>query len=80
MKISYTILTHNETDSLIRLLEFVFEHKKEDDEIVVVDDYSKKLTREILYSYSERDDFSRRKTYGNYSFCPKSFIRCSKKD
>ena len=57
MKISYTILTHNETDSLIRLLEFVFEHKKEDDEIVVVDDYSKKLTREILYSYSERDDF-----------------------
>ena len=57
MKISYTILTHNETDSLTRLLEFVFEHKKEDDEIVVVDDYSKKPTREIFYPYSERDDF-----------------------
>ena len=57
MKISYTILTHNETDSLSKLLEFVFEHKKEDDEIVVVDDYSKKPTREILYLYSERDDF-----------------------
>ena len=29
MKISYSILTHNETDSLLKLIEFLVEHKDE---------------------------------------------------
>tara|TARA_R100001594_G_scaffold88702_1_gene122962 strand:- start:106 stop:729 length:624 start_codon:yes stop_codon:yes gene_type:complete len=49
MKISYSILTHNETDSLLKLIEFLVEHKDEEDEIVILDDYSdNKRTIEIL--------------------------------
>ena len=40
MKISYSILTHNEDDSLLKLLEFLVKHKDEEDEIVILDDYS----------------------------------------
>ena len=40
MKISYSILTHNEDESLQRLLEFLVEHKDEEDEIVILDDFS----------------------------------------
>ena len=40
MKISYSILTHNETDSLLELIHFIMEHKDEEDEIVILDDYS----------------------------------------
>ena len=38
--ISYAILTHNETDSLQRLLDFLIKHKDENDEIVILDDFS----------------------------------------
>ena len=49
MKISYSILTHNEDESLQRLLEFLVKHKDEEDEIVILDDYSEnKKTIEIL--------------------------------
>ena len=49
MKISYSILTHNETDSLLKLINFIVKHKDEEDEIVILDDYSdNKKTKEIL--------------------------------
>ena len=49
MKISYSILTHNETDSLQKLLSFLVEHKDEGDEIVILDDYSdNETTKSIL--------------------------------
>ena len=49
MKISYSILTHNETDSLSELIQFLVKHKDEEDEIVILDDYSdNETTREIL--------------------------------
>ena len=49
MKISYSVLTHNEDESLQRLLEFLVKHKDEEDEIVILDDYSEnKKTIEIL--------------------------------
>tara|TARA_B100000073_G_scaffold337377_1_gene333216 strand:+ start:3988 stop:4608 length:621 start_codon:yes stop_codon:yes gene_type:complete len=49
MKISYSMLTHNEGDSLLKLLEFLVEHKDEEDEIVILDDYSDdEKTKEIL--------------------------------
>jgi cellulose synthase/poly-beta-1,6-N-acetylglucosamine synthase-like glycosyltransferase len=40
MKISYSILTHNEDESLQKLLEFLVKHKDEEDEIVILDDFS----------------------------------------
>jgi glycosyltransferase involved in cell wall biosynthesis len=49
MKISYALLTHNETDSLLKLIEFLVKHKDEEDEIVILDDYSDdEKTKEIL--------------------------------
>ena len=52
MKISYSILTHNETDSLKKLIEFLVKHKDEEDEIVILDDYSdNKRTLAILDAY-----------------------------
>ncbi len=51
MKISYSILTHNETDSLLELIHFLMEYKDEEDEIVILDDYSDNpKTKEILDS------------------------------
>ena len=40
MKISYSVLTHNEDTSLLKLLDFLIKHKDEEDEIVILDDYS----------------------------------------
>tara|TARA_Y100000593_G_scaffold57224_1_gene106522 strand:+ start:4338 stop:4958 length:621 start_codon:yes stop_codon:yes gene_type:complete len=49
MKISYSILTHNETDSLQELIDFLVINKDEQDEIVILDDYSdNKETQKIL--------------------------------
>ena len=49
MKISYSLLKHNETDSLLKLIEFIVKHKDEEDEIVILDDYSdNEKTKEIL--------------------------------
>ena len=49
MKISYSILTHNETDSLIKLIDFIVEHKDYEDEIVILDDFSdNEDTKKIL--------------------------------
>ena len=49
MKISYSVLTHNETDSLLKLIDFLVEHKDDEDEIVILDDFSdNKDTKKIL--------------------------------
>ena len=40
LKISYSILTHNETDSLLKLIDFLVLFKDEEDEVVILDDYS----------------------------------------
>ena len=49
MQLSYSILTHNETDSLLKLIQFLVKHKDEEDEIVILDDYSDdEKTKEIL--------------------------------
>ena len=57
IKISYGILTHNETDSLVELLDFIIKHKDEEDEIVILDDYSdNEKTKEILDFYVSAND------------------------
>ena len=49
MKISYSLLTHNETDSLLELIDFISVYKEENDEIVILDDYSDdEETKKIL--------------------------------
>ena len=57
MKISYSILTHNETKSLEKLLRFLVKWKADEDEIVVLDDYSDdEKTKQILDFYVSTED------------------------
>ena len=70
MKISYSMLVHNETDSLEKLLKFLVKWKHEDDEIVILDDYSdNKKTKEILDFYVSTYDivFEQRNLLGDFA-------------
>ena len=70
MRISYSILTHNEDDSLLKLLEFLVEHKDEEDEIVILDDYSdNEKTKEILDTMCSIHDikFEQRHLHKDYA-------------
>jgi glycosyltransferase involved in cell wall biosynthesis len=70
MKISYSILVHNETDTLEKLLKFLVKWKLPDDEIVILDDYSDdKKTREILDFYVSTYDivFEQRNLLGDFA-------------
>ena len=70
MRISYSILTHNEDDSLLKLLEFLVEHKDEEDEIVILDDYSdNEKTKEILDTMCSIHDikFQQRHRHKDYA-------------
>jgi hypothetical protein len=85
ISISYSILTHNETDSLQRLLDFLTRRKDEEDEIVILDDYSNnKKTQEILDVYTSiheikfeqrhlLEDFGNQKNYLR-KMCSKDYI------
>jgi len=70
MKISYSMLTHNETDSLQALLDFLILHKDEEDEIVILDDFSdNEETKKILDAYVSIHDikFEQRKLLKDYA-------------
>ena len=70
MKISYSILTHNETKSLEKLLRFFVKWKQPQDEIVILDDYSdNEKTKQILDFYVSTHDivFEQRNLLGDYS-------------
>ena len=57
MKISYSILTHNETKSLEKLLRFLVKWKADGDEIVILDDHSDdEKTKQILDFYVSTED------------------------
>jgi len=85
MKISYAILTHNETKSLDKLLSFLIEYKDDKDEIVILDDFSdNEKTLQILETYvsiydlkyEQRhlfNDFSDQKNYLN-KMCTGDYI------
>ena len=51
MKISYSLLVHNETDTLEKLLEFLVKYKQPQDEIVILDDYSDDEKTKIILDY-----------------------------
>ena len=55
MKISYAILTHNEGEYIDKLLSLLTKFKREEDEIVIVDDFSDdEKTKNILENYKDQ--------------------------
>ncbi len=69
MKLSYSILTHNETDSLLELVEFLVKHKDDNDEIVILDDYSdNEKTKEILDTMCSIHDIKFEQRHLNKNF------------
>lgn len=82
MTISYAILTHNEGEYIETLLSFLTTHKRDEDEIVIVDDFSDdELTKSILAKYKDQitlqyrvfDGDATQKNYLN-SLCTKDYI------
>ena len=58
MKISYSILVHNEDETFEKLLHRLIEYKQPQDEIVVLDDHSdSSKTKAILDYYSSKQNF-----------------------
>ena len=49
MKISYNICSHNETDTLIKLLERVINFRFDGDEVIILDDFSDNETTKKNY-------------------------------
>ena len=69
MKISYSILVHNETKTLEKLLQSLITYKQPQDEIVVLDDYSDDAKTEAIldyYSSAEGVIFEQRNLVGDY--------------
>ena len=82
MTISYAILTHNEGEYIETLLLFLTKYKRNEDEIVIVDDFSDdELTKSILDKYKNQitlqyrvfDGDATQKNYLN-SLCTKDYI------
>ena len=70
MKISYSLLVHNETDTLEKLLGFLVKYKQPQDEIVILDDYSDdEKTKQILdfYVSTENIVFEQRNLVGDFA-------------
>ena len=82
MTISYAILTHNEGEYIETLLSFLTTYKRDEDEIVIVDDFSDdELTKSVLDKYKDQitlqyrvfDGDATQKNYLN-SLCTKDYI------
>jgi glycosyltransferase involved in cell wall biosynthesis len=57
MKISYAITTHNEWQEIDWLLALLLDHKDDEDEIVIVDDYSDHMTKKVFDEYKDDINF-----------------------
>ena len=85
IKVSYTILTHNETDSLKSLIEQINKYKTTWDEIIIVDDYSDNLKTIGTLGWAQDEigakvfrnklngDFAQQKNFAN-SHCTNDYI------
>jgi glycosyltransferase involved in cell wall biosynthesis len=82
MTISYAILTHNEGEYIETLLTFLTTYKRDEDEIIIVDDFSDdELTKSVLDKYKNQitlqyrvfDGDATQKNYLN-SLCTKDYI------
>ena len=70
MKISYSMLVHNETNTLEKLLKFLVKWKQPQDEIVILDDYSdNEKTKQILDFYVSAHDivYEQRNLLGDFA-------------
>jgi len=70
MKISYSLLVHNETDTLEKLLKFLVKWKQPQDEIVILDDFSDdEKTKQILDFYVSAHNivFEQRNLLGDFA-------------
>jgi len=54
MVISYAITTHNESEEINRLLEFLVHKTDPEDEIVILDDFSDEKTQEVFTSWIQQ--------------------------
>ena len=75
------MLTHNETDSLSELIQFLVKHKDEEDEIVILDDYSdNEKTKEILDTMCSIYEitFDQRNLHKDYANQKNALIRMCK--
>jgi len=77
LKISYSILTHNETKSLEKLLRFLVKWKADGDEIVILDDYSDdEKTKQILDFYvSAKDIIYEQRSLNNDYATQKNYLK-----
>ena len=67
MRLSYLVTCHNETDSLDKLLSKLIEHKKDNHEIVLLDDYSDNPeTIDIFKKYKDNVSFHQHKLNRDY--------------
>ena len=83
MNISYSILTHNEDETLLKLLEFLVKHKDDEDEIVILDDYSDNpKTKEILDVFVDMHGikFEQRRLLKDYAGQKNHLTRMCKND
>ena len=54
MVISYAITTHNESEEINRLLEFLIHKTDPEDEIVILDDFSNEETQQVFQSWNQQ--------------------------
>lgn len=67
MLLSYLVTVHNEEESLDKLLSKLSLYKKENDEIVLIDDFSNNIkTINIINKYKEKIKFIQHKLNNNY--------------
>lgn len=67
MFLSYLVTCHNETDSLKKLLSKLIQYKKDNHEIVLLDDYSdNSTTLEIIQTFKDKINFQQHKLDKNY--------------
>jgi len=58
MKLSYGITVHNEANELNKLLKFLVNNIREEDEIVICDDYSDAATQSVIKLYSSTENIN----------------------
>ena len=67
MFLSYLVTCHNETDSLEKLLSKLIKYKKNNHEIVLLDDYSdNQTTLEVIQTFKDKVNFQKHKLDKNY--------------
>ena len=73
MKLSYGITVHNEHEELNQLLELLIDNIDQEDEIIVLDDFSNQETQNVIDKYKESIRVFQRKLDGDFA-AHKNFV------